>query len=42
MLNAPAERSAARYSPVQMSEQAPFVDAAAAIDPNNRANTYLS
>lgn len=33
---------AARYSPVEMSQQAPFVDAAAAIDPNNRANTYLS
>ncbi|MDF7810371.1 PDZ domain-containing protein [Hymenobacter sp. YC55] len=33
---------AAKYSPVQMSQQAPFVDAAAAIDPNNRANTYLS
>ncbi|WP_251047115.1 M61 family metallopeptidase [Hymenobacter sp. ISL-91] len=33
---------AARFSPVQMSQQAPFVDAAAAIDPNNRANTYLS
>ncbi|MBT9394328.1 PDZ domain-containing protein [Hymenobacter sp. NST-14] len=33
---------AARYSPVYMSQQAPFVDAAAAIDPNNRANTYLS
>ncbi|WP_375434767.1 M61 family metallopeptidase [uncultured Hymenobacter sp.] len=33
---------AALYSPVQMSQQAPFVDAAAAIDPNNRANTYLS
>ncbi|SET71614.1 M61 family metallopeptidase [Hymenobacter actinosclerus] len=33
---------AARFSPVHMSQQAPFVDAAAAIDPNNRANTYLS
>ncbi|SDY06566.1 M61 family metallopeptidase [Hymenobacter psychrophilus] len=33
---------AARFSPVQMSQQAPFVDAAAAIDPNNRTNTYLS
>jgi predicted metalloprotease with PDZ domain len=33
---------AARYSPVQMSQQAPFVDAAAAIDPDNRTNTYLS
>ncbi|RSK36192.1 M61 family metallopeptidase [Hymenobacter metallilatus] len=33
---------ASRYSPVYMSQQAPFVDAAAAIDPNNRPNTYLS
>ncbi|WP_426490736.1 M61 family metallopeptidase [Hymenobacter sp. 102] len=33
---------ASRYSPVEMSQQAPFVDAAAAIDPNNRSNTYLS
>ncbi|TGE25435.1 M61 family peptidase [Hymenobacter aquaticus] len=39
LLTAPG---AARYSPVQMSQQAPFVDAAAAIDPNNRSNTYLS
>ncbi|GAA4017607.1 M61 family metallopeptidase [Hymenobacter fastidiosus] len=39
MLNSPG---AARFSPVQMSQQAPFVDAAAAIDPNNRGNTYLS
>ncbi|MCB2377715.1 PDZ domain-containing protein [Hymenobacter sp. BT635] len=39
ILNSPG---AARYSPVQMSQQAPFVDAAAAIDPNNRGNTYLS
>jgi predicted metalloprotease with PDZ domain len=30
------------YSPVQMSQQAPFVDAAVSIDPNNRVNTYLS
>lgn len=27
---------------VGMSQQAPFVDAAAAIDPNNRTNTYIS
>ncbi|MBW3129516.1 M61 family metallopeptidase [Hymenobacter profundi] len=39
MLNSPG---AARYSPVYMSQQAPFVDAAVSIDPNNRANTYLS
>ncbi len=30
------------FSPVEMSMQAPFVDAAAAIDPNNRANTFIS
>jgi predicted metalloprotease with PDZ domain len=39
MVNSPGARL---YSPVQMSQQAPFVDAAAAIDPNNRGNTYLS
>ncbi|TGE16800.1 M61 family metallopeptidase [Hymenobacter elongatus] len=39
MLTSPG---AARFSPVHMSQQAPFVDAAAAIDPNNRGNTYLS
>ncbi len=30
------------FSPAEMSQQAPFVDAAAAIDPNNRANTFIS
>jgi predicted metalloprotease with PDZ domain len=30
------------FSPVEMSTQAPFVDAAASIDPNNRANTFIS
>jgi predicted metalloprotease with PDZ domain len=30
------------YSPVEMSMQAPFVDAATAVDPNNRQNTFLS
>lgn len=30
------------FSPVEMSTQAPFVDAAAAIDPNNRGNTFIS
>lgn len=30
------------FTPVEMSRQAPFVDAATAIDPNNRANTYIS
>ncbi|TGE08823.1 M61 family peptidase [Hymenobacter fodinae] len=39
MLTAPGAK---RFSPVYMSQQAPFVDAAAAIDPNNRGNTYLS
>ena len=29
-------------SPVYMSQQAPFVDAAVSIDPNDYANTYLS
>ncbi len=30
------------FSAVGMSQQAPFVDAAVAIEPNNRANTYIS
>ncbi|HEX2080700.1 MAG TPA: hypothetical protein VHG08_23550 [Longimicrobium sp.] len=30
------------FSAVEMSMQAPFVDAAASIDPHNRANTFLS
>lgn len=30
------------HSPVEMSMQAPFVDAAASIDPQNRVNTYIS
>ncbi|HIF21322.1 MAG TPA: M61 family peptidase, partial [Gemmatimonadetes bacterium] len=30
------------FSPVEMSRQAPFVDAATAVDPNNRNNTFLS
>ncbi len=30
------------FSPVEMSMQAPFVDAATALDPNNRQNTFLS
>jgi predicted metalloprotease with PDZ domain len=30
------------FSPVEMSMQAPFVDAAASIDPQNRANTFIS
>jgi predicted metalloprotease with PDZ domain len=39
VINAPGRRY---FSPVEMSMQAPFVDAAAAIDPNNRGNTFLS
>jgi predicted metalloprotease with PDZ domain len=30
------------FSPADMSRQAPFVDAAAAIDPDNRTNTFIS
>ncbi len=30
------------FSPVEMSMQAPFVDAAVLIDPNNRGNTFIS
>lgn len=30
------------FSPVEMSMQAPFVDAATSVDPTNRANTFLS
>jgi predicted metalloprotease with PDZ domain len=30
------------FSPIEMSLQAPFVDAAASIDPNNRGNTFIS
>jgi predicted metalloprotease with PDZ domain len=30
------------FSPVEMSRQAPFVDAATSVDPNNRNNTFLS
>jgi predicted metalloprotease with PDZ domain len=37
--NAPGRRY---FSPVEMSMQAPFVDAAVSIDPNNRGNTFLS
>ncbi len=37
--NAPGRRF---FSPVEMSMQAPFVDAAASIDPHNRGNTFLS
>ncbi|MBT8184021.1 MAG: peptidase M61, partial [Eudoraea sp.] len=37
--NSPARQF---YNPVEMSYQAPFVDAAAAIDPVNRENTFIS
>lgn len=30
------------FSPVEMSRQAPFVDAAVSIDPTNRASTFIS
>src|SRR5690606_41851505 len=30
------------FSPVGMSRQAPFVDAATSVDPHNRANTFIS
>lgn len=33
---------AGRFSPVEMSRQAPFVDAARSVDPVNRLNTYVS
>jgi predicted metalloprotease with PDZ domain len=33
---------AGRFSPIEMSQQAPFVDAARSIDPTNRLNTYVS
>ena len=39
VLNAPGRRF---FSPVEMSQQAPFVDAAASIDPQNKANTFIS
>ncbi len=30
------------FTPVEMSEQAPFVDAAVSVDPTNRTNTFIS
>ena len=39
VLNAPGRLV---HSPVEMSELAPFVDAATSIDPNNFRNTYIS
>jgi len=39
ILNAPGRRF---FSPVEMSQQAPFVDAAVSVDPTNRGNTFAS
>jgi predicted metalloprotease with PDZ domain len=39
VVNAPGRRF---FSPLEMSLQAPFVDAATSVDPVNRANTFLS
>ena len=30
------------FNPIEMSYQAPFVDAARSVDPNNRSNTFIS
>ncbi len=37
--NSPARKY---FNPIEMSYQAPFADAATAIDPNNRGNTFIS
>ena len=39
VINGPGRRY---FSPVEMSLQAPFVDAAASIDPQNKPNTFIS
>jgi predicted metalloprotease with PDZ domain len=39
VINAPGRRY---FSPVEMSFQAPFVDAAVSVDPTNRVNTFIS
>lgn len=39
VVNAPGRRW---FSAVEMSEQAPFVDAAASVDPQNKENTFVS
>lgn len=39
VINAPGRRY---FSPVEMSLQAPFVDAATSVDPQNKANTFIS
>lgn len=37
--NSPARKF---FNPIEMSYQAPFVDAARSVDPNNRSNTFIS
>ncbi|GAA5523173.1 hypothetical protein Asal01_03142 [Fodinibius salicampi] len=39
VLNSPGNKY---YSPVEMSRQAPFVDAATSVDPQNKSNTFIS
>lgn len=39
VINSPGRRF---FSPVEMSMQAPFVDAATSVDPHNRVNTFIS
>ena len=39
VLNSPGSRF---FNPVRMSIQAPFVDAATSVDPQNKANTFIS
>lgn len=39
VINAPGRQY---FTPIEMSMQAPFVDAAMAVDPTNRSNTFIS
>jgi len=39
VINSPGRRF---FSPVELSMQAPFVDAATSVDPHNRVNTFIS
>lgn len=39
VINSPGR---AYFNPIEMSYQAPFVDAARSVDPNNRGNTFIS
>ncbi len=39
VINAPGRQY---FTPIEMSMQAPFVDAATAVDPTNRSNTFIS